>query len=51
MLTVDGPKSLGTFLNLEEKMPAQIREILEQQGINYLCRSNTCNSGWIIRGR
>jgi replicative superfamily II helicase len=33
---VDGPKNLGTFLNLEEKIPAQIREILEQQGINYL---------------
>lgn len=29
-------KSLGAFLNLEEKVPAQIREILEQQGINYL---------------
>jgi replicative superfamily II helicase len=33
---VDGQKSLGAFLNLEEKVPAQIREILEQQGINYL---------------
>lgn len=33
---MDGQKNLGAFLNLEEKIPAQIREILEQQGINYL---------------